>query len=145
MSWKRKRRIIAYDLVTRYGPQTNCQRKRLSRAVSFQNEMFLEGLPAFVIIVVQLVGEFGSPVGHRQTVRCLEHERLSPVGDAFRLQLAAGGSFETRSIRSMWRHNGMQRRSAWMETFLLRLVSSLYQAHELAHAVPYASSRRIRV
>ena len=29
MSSKRKRQIIAYGLVTRYGPQTNCQRKRL--------------------------------------------------------------------------------------------------------------------
>ncbi|CAD1468885.1 unnamed protein product, partial [Heterotrigona itama] len=25
-SWKRKRRIIVYGLVTRYGPQTSCQR-----------------------------------------------------------------------------------------------------------------------
>ena len=30
-SWKRKRRIIVYGLVTRYGPRTNCQRKRLKK------------------------------------------------------------------------------------------------------------------
>ena len=31
-SLKRKRRIIAYDLVTRYGPWTSCQGKGLKRS-----------------------------------------------------------------------------------------------------------------
>ena len=39
-SSKRKRRIILYDLVTRYGPETNYQRKRLSSKLSNTKKMF---------------------------------------------------------------------------------------------------------
>ena len=33
MSLKRKRRIIVYSLVTRYGPCTSCQRKELIKSI----------------------------------------------------------------------------------------------------------------
>ena len=47
MSSKRKRRIIAYGLVTRYGPQTNCQRKRLIvGGSSVKNELTNQSEPA---------------------------------------------------------------------------------------------------
>lgn len=98
--------------------------------------MAVERFPTLVVIVVEFVGNGRRPFGDRQTVTSLEHESHSSIGDAVRFQLAVRSGFETTRIRPVRRHNGMQRCSARMKTFLLSFVPSLNEAHELAHAIP---------
>lgn len=106
-------------------------------------EVLLQVLPASVVLVIQLVAEFLGPFRYGQAIRALEHEGLRAVGDSFRQQLGLGRGLEAARIGPVRGHDGVQSRTASLETVLLRFVATLYQPHELTHAIACESDSEI--
>ena len=106
------------------------------RSRSFRRvKVLLEALPAKIVVLVELAAAVEGPVGDGEAVVRLEHEGLRAVGDALGPQLGVRGALEALRVRPVGRHHRVQAAAARLKTFLLRLVVTLYQAHELAHAV----------
>lgn len=94
-------------------------------------KIFLQFLPALVVILVQLLTGFFAPFGDCQLEAGLKHEGLSPFCHLDRAQFLVGPIVEALGVWSVRSHHGVERGAPWTKTLLLCLVFAKDQTHEL--------------
>ncbi|CAM2144933.1 hypothetical protein PT2222_160209 [Paraburkholderia tropica] len=103
-------------------------------------EMFLEALPALVVMRLQL-RRFEREARRPDQRAGLEHERHR-VADLVRLRrIGVRGFFEGLGVRAVARHAVVQARPARHEALGLRVVRAVHEAHELARDVAVIPGR----